>query len=67
MTKPQKTQLDFSKYRTPDLITTISGIIGLPGAIGSIMKFAVLGVAALIVLVGLLLKLTGNMTLFWTE
>ena len=62
----QKTQLDFAKYRTPDLITTISDIVGIPGAIAGIMKWALLCVAALVVIVGVTLKLSGSMTLMWT-
>lgn len=65
MSKPQKTQIDFSKYRTPDLIETIAEIIGLPGAIASIVKCALIGVAALVLVVWLLLYLTGSMTLMW--
>lgn len=62
----QKTKLDFAKYRTPDLIATIVDIVGLPGAVAGIMKWALFCVAALVVVVGLALKLSGNMTLLWT-
>ncbi|MGI9470241.1 MAG: hypothetical protein ACR2NZ_01830, partial [Rubripirellula sp.] len=62
----QKTQLDFAKYRTPDLITTIADIVGLPGAVAGIMKWALLCVAVLVIVVAFALKLSGNMTLMWT-
>lgn len=65
MTKPQKTQLDFDKYRTPKLISTIADIVSIPGAIGSIRKWVVIGVGGLILFVVFWLKVTDSMTLFW--
>lgn len=65
MTK-QETELDFSKYRTPDLIPTISNIVGIPDAVAGIMKWALLCVAALVVIVGVALKFSGHTTLMWT-
>lgn len=65
MTKQQNTQLDFSKYQTADLIATISEIVSLPGAITSIAKWAAFGVAVLVFVAALFLKVTGNFSFFW--
>ena len=65
MTKQQKTQLDLSKYRTSELFSTISNNISLPGTIKLIIKWAVFSMAMLVLLVAILLKLTGNLTLVW--
>ena len=65
MARKQKTELDFSKYRTPDLIETITEIVGIPGAIRSIVKWTMYGVATLIVMTLLVLYLSGNLTFLW--
>ena len=64
--KKQKTEIDFSKYRTPELIETISNIISLPGALKSIFMWAFYGLLGLVFVVSALLYFTGNMTFLTT-
>lgn len=64
--KKQKTEIDFSKYRTPELIGTISSIISLPGAIKSIFTWALYGLLGLVFLVAAILYFTGNLTFIMT-
>ncbi|MEM8670589.1 MAG: hypothetical protein AAGG48_23895 [Planctomycetota bacterium] len=65
MSPEQKTQIDFSKYRSEELITTIAATISLPGAIRSIIRWSIAGVALLVLLVGVVLKLIGGLSLLW--
>ena len=64
--KKQKTEIDFSKYRTPELIETISNIISLPGALKSIFMWAFYGLLGLVFVVSALLYFSGNMTFLTT-
>lgn len=64
--KKQKTEIDFSRYRTPELIETISNIISLPGAFKSIFYWAFYGLLGLVFIVGVVLWFSGKSNLFIT-
>ena len=64
--RKQKTQIDFKKYQTPELVETIVDIISIPGAMKSLFKWAVYGLLGLTLMVGFILWLTGNLTFIWT-
>lgn len=64
--KTQKTNIDFSKYRTPELIETVVEIVSLPGAFREIINWVFYGLIGLAMAVVAALWLTDNLTLFWT-
>lgn len=47
----QKANIDFSKYRTPELVESIVEILSLPGAFRSIVKWGFFGLIVLVVVV----------------
>ena len=59
----QKTQIDFSQYRSAELVDTIAEIISLPNALFGVIKWAFIGLCCLAIAVYSILAFNGNLNL----
>jgi len=61
-----KTSIDFSKYRTTELVDTIVELVSLPNAVRGILKSGLFGVVIAVICVVVLLILTGDFNIVWS-